>query len=280
MLAPAKLESQRNGRQSIVHEALQRNHYSLPQPPTSPPRVDAGPPQLSPPRSPMNAIHARIRRYNSDIDPRSDAYRSAVLLLAGLEWGQNIDVLARRTGIDRSFVARAARRLIDNGVWAGGRTVAEWTALDEASGPFWNDVAVAQGKLCRRTLEDGAIEWAPPGFWNKGYHFVDPAVEKAMTATYFDAGERSTEAVPLAAELAAVSDTAATTAAPVTPAADPARETPAAESVAPSAPTDAADGVDPPAEEPTAEHPGEPDADEKPAPPSLMEIFSDAVWLR
>lgn len=275
-VAPAQWESQRNGSQSIVHEALQRNHYALAQPPAAAPRLpEASPPQLSPARSPMNAIQARIRRYNSDIDPKSDTYRAAVLLLAGLEWGQNIDVLARRTGIDRSFVAKAARRLIDNGVWAGGRTVAEWTALDEASGPFWSDVAVAEGKLCRRTLEDGRIEWAPAGHWHKGYHFVDPTVEKSMTATYFDPGERPTEAVPLAADRAD-----STQPAKPAPAADVVAET----SSAPEAAATEAAEVPQPAV-PAAQSAEEPDtdaadADEQSPPPSLMEIFSDAVWLR
>lgn len=227
----------------------------------------------------MNAIHARIRRYNSDIDPKSDTYRAAVLLLAALEWGQNIDVLARRTGIDRSFVARVARRLIDNGVWSGGRTVAEWTALDEASGPFWSDVAVAEGKLCRRTLEDGTIEWAPPGYWHKGYHFVDPEVEQSITATYFDPGERPTEPIPLAAELAGEEEL--TTPAP---AANAAPEASSPETAAPEAADvvqPSTNGSHPPAEQPAAETqlPAE-QAEEKPAPPSLMEIFSDAVWLR
>jgi hypothetical protein len=222
----------------------------------------------------MNAIHARIRRYNSDIDPKSDTYRSAVLLLAGLEFGHNIDVLARRAGIDRSFVAKAARRLIDNGVWVAGRTVAEWTALDEASGAFWNDVAVGEGKLCRRTLPDGAIEWAPAGFWNKSYHFVDQAVTESMTTTYFDPGARPTEALPLAAELAGSENDAAqpAPAAAANGAAEPsspAAVSPSSPDVAPTPPAD---------EDADADDPGA--AEERPSPPSLMEIFSDAVWIR
>jgi hypothetical protein len=255
----------------IVHNALQESAYQPPQRPTVPQIVmePTGSP-MPPARSPMTAIHARIRRYNSDIEPGSDTYRSAVLLLAGLEYGQNIDMLARRAGIDRSFVAKAARRLIDNGVWVGGRTVSEWTALDEASGAFWNDVAVGEGKLCRRTLPDGTIEWAPPGFWNKGYHFVDHELGSSINTVYFDPGERTADTVPLAVERIGSDDETAETAPP-----------------APDASATTASADPQPAENPSAGNSPPPagsdeteDREPQPPPPSLNEIFSDAVWIR
>lgn len=132
-------------------------------------------------------FEARIRRYNSDLDSSSITFRSAVILLAGLEFGHNIDRVARRTGYDRPFVARVARRLIDNGVWNAGVTVADWSSSDEASGTFWNDVAVAEGKMCRRIGPTGQIEWAPAGFWNKSFLFVDPDADDSLSAHYHDA---------------------------------------------------------------------------------------------
>lgn len=147
-------------------------------------------PQTSQPaiskRRAVAAIADRIRRYNSDIDPGSDTFRAAVVLLAASEFGQNIDVLARCTGFDRAFVARCARRLTDNGVWVAGNTVAEWSTADEASGTFWNDVAVAEGKMCRRGA-GSSVEWAPAGFWNKGFHFNDPEAQERSTTLYCDA---------------------------------------------------------------------------------------------
>ncbi|HXH23776.1 MAG TPA: hypothetical protein VNI78_00920, partial [Vicinamibacterales bacterium] len=128
------------------------------------------------------------RHYNSDLDPASPTFGAAVLLLAGLEYGHNIDVLARKTGYDRAFVARVARRLIDNGVWKAGVTIADWSSTDEASGTFWNDVAVAEGKMCRRIGPDGRIEWAPAGFWNKNFQFIDPGAEGRLAALYLDPG--------------------------------------------------------------------------------------------
>jgi len=137
----------------------------------------------------LDQIKARIRRYNADVDPSGSAFKAGVLLLAGLEYGHNIDMLARRTGYERCFVARCARRLIDNGVWKQGQTIVDWSQADEASGTFWNDVAVAEGRMCRRLGEYGRFEWAPAGYWNKSFLFVDPAAKDHVAATYLDPTE-------------------------------------------------------------------------------------------
>lgn len=137
-------------------------------------------------RMTVSDFEARIRRYNSDLEHDSVTFRAAVILLAGLEFGHNIDRIARRTGYDRAFVARVARRLTDNGVWKAGVTVADWSSSDEASGTFWNDVAVAEGKMCRRIGAGGQIEWAPAGFWNKDFHYVAAGTGKELSTQYFD----------------------------------------------------------------------------------------------
>lgn len=146
-------------------------------------------------RASVQSLEGRIRRYNSDIDPGSDTFRAAVLLLASLEYGQNVELLARRTGYPRSFVAKCARRLIDNGVWSEGRMVASWSPQDEASGAFWNDVAVAEGKLCRRANPDGEIEWAPAGYWKKSYEFIESA-DQPLSAVYRDPAQPARTPVP------------------------------------------------------------------------------------
>lgn len=155
-------------------------------------------------------LEARIRHYNSDLDPADPRFRAAVILLAGIEYGHNIDQLARKTGYDRAFVARVARRLIDNGVWKAGVTVVDWSAADEASGTFWNDVAVAEGKMCRRIGPDGRIEWAPAGFWNKNFQFVDPGAEKRLATLYLDPTAPAEEEAPQepAARLEVTAETA------------------------------------------------------------------------
>ena len=152
----------------------------------------------------IDQIRARIRRYNADVDPSGSTFKAGVLLLAGLEYGHNIDMLANRTGYDRCFVARCARRLIDNGVWKQGRTIADWSQADEASGTFWNDVAVAEGRMCRRLDEGGRFEWAPAGYWNKSFLFVDPAAKDRVAATYLDATQPTAQpASPIAAPASA-----------------------------------------------------------------------------
>lgn len=137
-------------------------------------------------RPSISSLEVRVRRYNSDIDAGCAMFRAAVLLLAAVEYGRNIDALSRRTGYPRGFVAQCARRWIDNGVWTPQGLVTEWSPADEASGAFWNDVAVAEGKLCRRVTAEGEIEWAPPGFWNKSYEFIDATTKSQLGTVYRD----------------------------------------------------------------------------------------------
>lgn len=108
-----------------------------------------------------------------DRSPMALTFRASLLLLAAREVGQNVERLAARTGTSRSFVARCARRLLDHGVWADGETVCEWGDEGPAHPSFWNDVAVAEGKMARRTDESGAFEWIPVGDWIKFYEYRD-----------------------------------------------------------------------------------------------------------
>lgn len=196
----------------------------------------------------LEALRERVRRYNSDIDPDSPRFRAAVLLLAGSVWGHNVDRLARRTGYDRAFVARCARRLIDNGVWQNGRTIGDWSLSDEASGSFWNDVGVAEGVLCRRVGADGLIEWAPPGYWNKHYEFVDSG-EQGLSVHYRDA-------LPTPSQEAAARPAAEVE--PVPPASQEPEPIVASDDAAAS----------------------ESGREETSSPPTLEEVFTGAVWLR
>jgi hypothetical protein len=235
---------------------------------TTPASMDAPRPYPVRERTPVHVLQARIRRWQPDLAVDTDTYRAAVLLLAGLEYGQNLDLLARRTSFTRAFVAKAARRLIDNGVWQGGRTVVEWDLGEQASSAFWNDVGVAEGKLCRRMNEDGTIEWAPPGFWNKSYQYDDDDADARLDTVYHDAGRRTAETIPLADERVgsnqpgAAAGEAVPATAPVSSTTPPASTQPPAPATRPAPPQDSA--------EPTSDA----------QPPSLMEIFSDAVWIR
>jgi hypothetical protein len=133
-------------------------------------------------------LEEMLRGYEASGDPRSERYQSALILLASTMYGQNVDLLARRTGIPRPLVSRVARRLIDNGVWQSGSTAVSWAVGEEPGEAFWNDVGVAEGRMCRRNGTDGETEWAPAGFWNKSFQFVDPEADGRLSSTYHNAG--------------------------------------------------------------------------------------------
>lgn len=99
---------------------------------------------------------------------------AAMVLLASVYVGHNVDRIARFTGVRRDMVARCARRLVDNGVWRDGDIVCRWLDTKTDTDSFWADVAVAEGKWCRRIGEDGQMEWAPQGYWRKHYDYAGP----------------------------------------------------------------------------------------------------------
>jgi hypothetical protein len=145
----------------------------------------------------MRRIIAEIR---PDVPENSFTFCAAVLLLAGPSVNFNVDRLARRTQFPRATVAACARRLFDNGAWRADGPVYAWRSPDDEA--FWNDVAVAEGKMCRRTDDFGCIEWAAPGAWRKAYDFV-ASESSTLNVSYFAAGEptrpvKSQPAVPAA----------------------------------------------------------------------------------
>jgi hypothetical protein len=135
-------------------------------------------------RASLSEVVARVQRMDSTVQPGSSAFEAGVLLQAALHIGHNVDRLSRFTGIRREVVARCARRLVDNGVWHAGNTIAAWTDSPEEADAFRADVAVAEGKLCRRVAEDGQLEWAPQGYWRKHYEYVGPKGVSAETVCY------------------------------------------------------------------------------------------------
>lgn len=119
----------------------------------------------------LRAAAELISQNRPDLDPESMTYRAAVVLLIAPVIGCGVHKLAKVTGYPSEFVARCARRLVDNGVWPDGQpycsgyTVYNWD-------DFWRDVGVAEGKLCRRCDETGELQWAAPGEWWKEYDFA------------------------------------------------------------------------------------------------------------
>jgi hypothetical protein len=248
------------------------------------PGLHAGPSRLAAPPT-VDDLRGRIRRYNNGLDPSGQTFRAALVLLAGSAMGQNVEGLARRTGLDRAFVSRCARRLIDNGVWVGGRVVADWSAENTASGTFWNDVAVAEGKMCRRVRADGSLEWAPAGFWNKNFHFIDPDADSRLGNQYLDPSGPETH--PAAGTETPDGSAEAGNPVPADGSGERAPGAPppeAADSVSADELVDTEEPSTPTlrntaAEEEEHSTPEKPESQLAHAAPSLHHVFRDAVWL-
>jgi hypothetical protein len=144
-------------------------------------------------------IRDTLAQVRPELSPDSSTFRAAVLLFVGPMVGFNIDRLTGRTQTPRALVAAFTRRLFDNGVWKPDGPVYTWTTADDEA--FWNDVAVAEGRLCRRTDGLGRIEWASAGSWRKAYEFV-AANDQTLTVAYtaendVKAGAKVAPAIPV-----------------------------------------------------------------------------------
>jgi hypothetical protein len=131
------------------------------------------------------ALHERAAWLRADLDPSSSVFRAARLLLTACEVGQGVHKLALVTRFAPEFVARCARRLVDNGVWQDGVTVSPWAVSETEEAAFWADVGVAEGRLYRRVNAEGNLEWAPPGQWWKEVHYVTTAGSYGPPTRYY-----------------------------------------------------------------------------------------------
>jgi hypothetical protein len=160
--------------------------------PTNTARRPAAPARVS-----LDSIHAQLRMHAPDLDRASPTFRAAVLLLAAARAGQNIDRLARLTGLPRGFVAQCARRLVDNGVWRNDQTICQWDGEGAAHPAFWSDVAVAEGRVCRRINARGEMEWAAAGVWTKSYEYVRS--HEGLTVLYLAPDDEGAGTAPASA---------------------------------------------------------------------------------
>jgi hypothetical protein len=255
---------------------------------------------------------ARLRQLGVEAAAGSDRFNAALMLVASVDIGPNVERLSRRTGVPRPFASRCGRRLVDNGVWTGGCTVGDWVAdptLPFASEAFLQDVGVAEGRLLRRVGSGGSFEWAPIGHWSKSFDGTED--DDAPATTWVDAAPQPGDVRALAEERedparrpvpeprpadsttsAGRPDAAASAEKPdsTAPAAQPPEASaPTAEA---STPAPSTNGTAPPARpaslpdrddsswigtEATAETDA---AGSDESAPSLEDVFSGAVWLR
>jgi hypothetical protein len=140
-------------------------------------------------------LHAAVLRAVGEMEMQPGMREAAVFLLASRWLGQNVDRLARVTGLSYAQAARYARRLYDNGIWHAGSLVRSWDDEISPANAFWADVWVAQGLAHRRTVEGGLLEWAPVGSWWKAFELA-PGREAAPEANAYQARVES-ESAPL-----------------------------------------------------------------------------------
>jgi hypothetical protein len=133
-----------------------------------------------------------IRAARPGLDPDSPTFHAALVLLAGPGAQFNVHRIARQTGCPGGRAAACARRLFDNGVWGGGRAEYAWSS--PADPRFWDDVGVAEGRLCRRG-SGARTEWAPAGAWRKAYDYV--SCESGVAVRYL--AEEADDAGPATA---------------------------------------------------------------------------------
>jgi hypothetical protein len=142
------------------------------EPPSIPESVPA------PPRLQRADCEAMIRGFRPALSPDSAEFRGGVLLLLVDAYGLNVERLVRRSGLDRDFVARGVRRLIDNGWMAESGTDPRWFPTPAECGHFWLDVEVLLGLAQRRVADDGTPEWARAGEWVKDFDYQGPRHER------------------------------------------------------------------------------------------------------
>ena len=133
---------------------------------SSAPRGRAHPPVVARSRGELRNL---LQSFDPALDLESLKGRTALVLLAGLQAEHNVVKLARFAGLETALVSRCARRFFDNGVWFGGKTICAWGADGRNLQFFWADVAVGEGKLCRRMDSEARLEWAPQGQWWKSF---------------------------------------------------------------------------------------------------------------
>ncbi len=119
----------------------------------------------------LQGARSLLARLAPDLEETSSMYRAGMVILLSQVVGQGVHKLARVLGYPTEFVARCARRLVDNGVWPDDLACLEGEG-EEAIESFWFDVGVAEGKLCRRRDETGKLQWAPAGHWWKDFDFT------------------------------------------------------------------------------------------------------------
>lgn len=106
------------------------------------------------PEMPLEELREIVRSFEPGWDLRraSDKhnFRTALILVAGLQVGADDERIAAYTGLGVEEVTERGERLRANGIWRDGITHCAW--FDEEDGgliPFWLDCLVADGEIVK-----------------------------------------------------------------------------------------------------------------------------------
>jgi hypothetical protein len=114
----------------------------------------------------LREIEKTVREMDSQLAPTEGGFKTAVLLLALLEKGDDIDALTEFTKLPRDFVQARVERLRSNGVIVeNGMLNVDW--WDEQHGwiEFWMHVSVAEGLIETVPDQEEATFIAPSNEW-------------------------------------------------------------------------------------------------------------------
>jgi hypothetical protein len=98
-----------------------------------------------------------ILELDPDLDPQSQKFRTAVILMAAAYMvGPRIDLLLSFTGYPLPFVAEISRRMRENDLWSDDGVATDgWFEGDKVAVGFWLDCLVAEGLVYVERTEDG-----------------------------------------------------------------------------------------------------------------------------
>lgn len=97
----------------------------------------------------LDRIKKEVIRLDKTIDPNSEAFKTAVILLSSAVVGPNVKKIAKFSKLPRPLISEKAKNLRKGGVWVKDKLAVEW--FDENGGiAFWADCLVADGLLERK----------------------------------------------------------------------------------------------------------------------------------
>jgi hypothetical protein len=97
----------------------------------------------------LKQIEAEVRRMDPNVEPGSDTFKTAVILLSALVVGANTRRVVAFTGYAKEEVEARATNLKQCGIWKGGKTHSDWDDPEHGGVAFWMDCCVADGMLKR-----------------------------------------------------------------------------------------------------------------------------------